>query len=69
MLKNVQQIPDFQNLSFFFFFLLVAIAENQHMACHIQTVGRRQEAISHGMQYQKANLKAFLNIKFQYTIT
>lgn len=54
---------------FFFFFLLVAIAENQHMACHIQTVGRRQEAISHGMQYQKANLKAFLNIKFQYTIT
>lgn len=38
---------------FFFFFLLVALAENQHMACHTQTVGRRQEAISHGMQYQR----------------
>lgn len=37
----------------FFFFLLVALAENQHMACHTQTVGRRQEAISHGMQYQR----------------
>lgn len=49
----------FQNSSLLFFSLLVGLAQNQQMACYTQTVGRRQEAISHRMPQQRQITRLF----------